>query len=483
MKRIAMAAVGVLLLAAGCANSPSPPSVPKETPSPPPAPPVVVTPAPTTPSPPATASVQREAVPNGFRVGPYRQILNLQWVGEDRVYGVLQGETEEALALIHLKEGMPQPLAAVPRDRSFYINEPVLDGTAVLFSGLAPGHWLKPLVGDAVQIADGSQWQVSPDRTRVVSYVKGKAGWFVDLRTGDSYQAEAPGFYGSNVWDAWSPDGARYLVQTQRTDPVPGFYLLDQSARRQSTWHEPGHYSLWAAWTPDSRQIAFLSVPMDTVYPKHPEAWAEPRLAPRLGVLDLASGKARYFSLPDKVLGAEPLLWSPDSSRIATLCGDLAIKEQVADMTAQRVCVADLKSGTITAITTEATGPQGRIVLNSWSSDGQSLVYGTFADPSSLPKYQIISASGGGAAPVPLPGNGVFWLSNDRLLLEDALGYGTLTMHDRQGKLLAELAQGTDIGWIAVSPGRTHLAYTISTGSQNAADPPSTYLVVVRTDQ
>lgn len=482
MRRIAALLVGAVLLTAGCTSAPAPPPAP-----------VGATPAPdTSPAPPkpepapatdAPATVQREAVPGGFRVGPYRQILNLQWVGADRVYAVFQGVAQEALGLVHLKDGLPQDLASITRDRSFYINEPVLDGTAVLFSGLAPGHWLKPAVGDAVQIAQGSQWQVSPDRTRVVSYVKGEAGWFVDLRTADSHQVEAPGFYGSNVWDAWSSDGTRYLVQTRRTDPVPGFYLLDQNARRLSTWNEPGHYSFWAAWAPDSRQVAFLSIPLDKVYPQHPEAWAEPRLAPRLGVLDLGTGKARYFSLPDKVMGGDPLLWSPDGTKIATLCGQVAIKDQVAGMTAQRVCIADLKSGAVTALTDEAPKPDGRFALNSWSPDSRNLVYAMYADPSALPKYEIVSVTGENEAPVSLPGNRVFWVSNDHLAAIDALGYGTLTLHDRQGKLLRELDRGSDIGWTALSPERSHLAYTISLGTRNAGDPPSTYLVVVKNEQ
>lgn len=482
MRRIAALMVSAVLLTAGCTSSPAPVPAPVPAPTAPVPPPAPAAPAPTPPATPEAAPVQREALPDGFRVGPYSQILNLQWVGADRVYGVFRGTTEEALSLVNLKDGLPQPLIAVPADRPFYINEPVLDGTAVLFSGLAPGHWLKPAVGKAVQIAEGSQWQVSPDRTRVVSYRKGQAGWFVDLRTGESHQAEAPGFYGSNAWDAWSPDGARYLVQSQRTDPVPGFYLLDQSARRLSTWHEPGYYSFWAVWAPDSRQIAFLSVPMDTVYPKHPEAWAERQLAPRLGVLDLASGKARYFAMPDTVLGGAPLLWSPDSTKIANLCGGLAIKEQVADMAAQRVCVADLKAGTITALTdptaAPALKPGGRLVLDSWAPDGRSLLYAVYVDPSSLPAFQMISATGGSDAPVSIPGTRVTWINNDQLAVVDALGYGTLTLHDRQGKLLRELARGKDIGWLALSPERTHLAYTISLGTRNAGDPPSTYLVV-----
>lgn len=483
MRRIAALVVGGVLLAAGCADNPAPAPPSVFVPAPPETPPVAVTPEPTPPAPPEAATVQREAVPGGFRVGPYKSVGNLQWVGEDRVYAVFREPTRESLALVHLKDGLPQPLTAVSADRAFYINEPVLDGTAVLFSGLAPGHWLKPAVGDAVRIADGSQWQVSPDRTRVVSYAKGEAGWFVDLRTGESHQAEAPGFYGSNVWDAWSPDGTRYLVQTRRSDPVPGFYLLDQSARRLSTWHEPGYYSLWAAWAPDSRQVAFLSVPMETVYPKHPEAWAEPQLAPRLGVLDLAPGKARYFSLADKVLGDGPILWSPDSTKLAVTCGDLAITEVQAAMQAQRLCVADLKTGAVTALTSPTDKPEikpgGRLVLDSWSPDSKSILYAVYAEPSSLPEYRIISASGG--APVPLPGNHIYWVDNERMAVVDGLGYGTLSLHDRQGKLLQELARGQDISWVTVSPTRSHLAYTISTGGRNAGDPPSTYLVVVST--
>lgn len=486
MRRIAaLLASAVLLTVAGCASSPAPAPAPVTVPSSPETPPAIDPPKPPPPAPAEAPSVQREAVPGGFRVGPYRQILNLQWVGADRVYGVFKGLAEETLSLVSLQDGLPQPLAAVGSNQSFYINEPVLDGTAVLFSGLAPGHWLKPAVGDAVQIAPGSQWQVSPDRTRVMSYAKGQPGWFVDLRTGDSHQAEAPGFYGSNVWDAWSPDGARYLVQTQRTDPVPGFYLLDQGVRRLSTWHEPGYYSFWAAWAPDSRQVAFLSVPMDTVYPKHPDAWAEPELAPRLGVLDLASGKARYFSLENQVLGGGPILWSPDSTKLALVCGDLDVTEPQATMKAQRLCVADLKTGALTTLTNLKDKPEikpgGRLVLHSWSPDSRSVVYGIHADASSLAEYRIIKADGG--TPLPLPGTRITWVDNDRMAIVDALGFGTLTLHDRQGKLVRELARGTDVGWVAVSPGRTHLAYTLSLGTRNAGDPPSTYLVITNAVQ
>jgi Tol biopolymer transport system component len=397
---------------------------------------------------------------------------------------------EESLSVLHLKDGLPQALNVIPSSQAFYINEPVLDGLAVVFSGLAPGHWLKPSGGDAVKIADGSQWQVSPDRTRVVSYPKGEAGWFVDLRTGESHQVEAPGIYGSNVWDAWSPDGTRYLVQTKRTDPVPGFYLLDQNARRLSTWHEPGYYSFWASWSPDSRQIAYLSVPMDTVYPKHPEAWAEPQLAPRLGVLDLASGTARYFALEGRLLGGDELMWSPDNTKVATLCGDLQFEANISDVAVlsdQRVCVADVKTGTITEVAAPGNYPPGSdsgagrttLLLDSWAPDGKALVYGVHWNAAAPAEYYMTSVAGEGM-PIPLPGHAV-WIDNDRLAVVSNTMPQTLTLHDRQGKQLSELARGVFVSWVSLSPTGSHLAYSVNLSSLHASDPPSTYVFVVST--
>lgn len=423
------------------------------------------------------------AVDGGFRVGPFDQVGNVRWASGDQVYASFRLGGRETLGTVATQDGS---LAVLAESDGFYINEPVLGGRAALFSGVVQGrnaHWLQRPNEEPVHVSEGWQWQVSPDGTRVVDYVRSGEATFVDLRTGAAHRLESPTSYGSNRLDSWAPDGSRYLVQASRDDEAPGFYLLDADGRPAGAWSEPGRYAMWARWSPDSQHVAFLSIPLTERYRKHPEAFFEPELAPRLGVLDVRTGKARYFEAPGRVL-AGPLVWSPDSNQVAVRAGALTDDGVAAGIRGERICVADLSTGALIPVS-DAVEEGAFLVPGDWAPDSGSLLAQTRWLSGGKVETALLTP---GAAPVSLKGEAV-WV-NDRMLavVEQTLApelRSRLTLADRQGHELKTLAEGGEVHSVTVSPDRAHVAFALVTtiGRRMASDPPATHLTVLKVEQ
>lgn len=470
------ALIAVCLLLAGC-------SAPKG--QRPPEPPPAVSPAAPAPtaSPeavkPDPGQVTREAIPGGFRIGPYDSVAPSYWVDTGRVYASFRSRQGEGLGLVSVAGGEITTLAQTRAD--FYFNQPVLDGTAALYSAPS-GHWLlKRPAQEPTAVATGFLVSVSPDATRLVSYTRSGDRTFVDLRTGRSHRIEAESYYGNNLPDRWSPDGSRLLLQGQRTGPTPGFTFLDGDGQVTTTFTEPGFFSHRAEWSPSGTLVAFLSVPMETVYPRHPESILEPPLAPRLGVLDLQTGQTRYFPLADRLFEGPPL-WSPDGTQIGIRGGRLATPQGTDAMVEQgSVWIVDLASGELRAIT-GADRPGYTTQPGSWSPDGRSLLLRGRAGDSPTNEY-LIAGTGGGPV-VHLPGEAL-WASADRLVVRAGRpGAERLLLVSREGKELQELAAGRMIHFLLLSPDRRWLAFANDTGTgpMLAGDQPSVYLTLIQLD-
>lgn len=334
----------------------------------------------------------------------------------------------------------------------------------ISFSLAPDGLWLQPDGAQPRQMVANRQIaHVSPTGAAAIAYPRCGRGQFVDLRSGEAHDLETPDLCAAQSLDSWSPDGARYVTQVPRENAIPGFRFFDHAGRPSGSFHEPGHYSFYPAWSPTGQQLAFLSVPLDQRYPDHPEAVFEPAIAPRLGILDMSAGTARYFSLPGLVVGTRPV-WSPDGKRLAVTFGKARPSTGEMPRTvveAQRIVAIELVSGKLQPLT-EPGEPGVTLWPVAWSPGGKELAVGRRNGDSTDVSYYLLRPPGNTL--VRLPGAPV-WLSEEQL-----------------GNVLRQVAQGLRVSYPILSPDGRYLAYTVDTLASDrrlASDPPGDYIVVL----
>lgn len=452
----------LLLLAAmllGCAQPPAPAPTPENRAVPQPEVPSTGSGAAQPVAQPVTAERNpppgpgREAVEGGFRLGPFSSVGSVRWLDSHRILGSFR----------------TRPAAGYER------------GIVSLDEG-----GIEPLVGNPPPMWDWHQ-HLSPDGTRVVTFNKASVHSFVDLRTGQEQRLSFPGFYGINVFSEWAPDGQRYLIQSTRQDKVPGFYFLDADGTPSFTFQEDGYFSHWARWSPDSRHVGFLSVPIDLKYPTAPDGWEEQPFGPQVGVLDVANGRARYFPLDQGQVAFARPLWSPDGRRIAITCGDLLIEEvtfghwsgKITTIRNSRICIIDLAAGTVRPLV-EPGAPDEIVEPEAWSPDGEAVLLRVRKDRHSEDWYAVVPTEGGPT--VRLPGKAL-WMNADHIAVtvhDSRPPFARLLLVDRQGSTIRTLAEGTAVSDVALSPDGRHLSFLVSLGRDNSAGAHTTYLAVLK---
>jgi len=412
-----------------------------------------------------------EKVWGGFRLGPFTEVVNVKWVGADRVYGEFRRQLGATLGIVSLTSGGFDSLATKP-DGVYEASQPVLGGKAVLFTDGISSLRLQRPGEKARTVAEGLYWQSTADGTRFVSYQKGGSGYVVDLVTGAGHRLDAPGFRGSNILDSWSPDGSHYLIQGSRNSEVPGFYIADSQAQVIKAFTEPGYFSMWATWSPYSRTVAFLAQPIGSdALPPLTGPLDFSLIATRLGVLDVASGKARYFTVDGQFAGCVPV-WSADGSRLAIWFGRLQNDRGVVAVRGGSLYFVDLATGSVRPLG-EPFASDEVVTPMEWSQDNRKLLVKVSQQTGAYTNYVLLDSEG---RVTKLAGPAT-WIDSGHLVVIDRSSSpnvkDALTLVGVEGNRLRTLATGSNITSVIASLGHGYVSFSSGESDQ-------VYLTIVR---
>lgn len=370
-----------------------------------------------------------------------------------------------------------------------------VDSTTLSFSyqeGTERKRVLVSPLHEQIQVIDGDSSSLrdamiltNPNNTVSVTYYKSGRDSLINLQTGEKRQLELPSFPGSNAFDSWAPDGTLFLVQSTRDDKVPGFYFVDPSGKTAGSFHQQSFFSHWARWSPNSQYIAFLSVPIDTVYPGHPESWDEQPFAPQIGIMKRQPiGEVLYVSFDGAIAFGWPR-WGPNSDQLAITCGDLL--QSPGDQTQHGyttvrnsgICVVNTTTGRVSK-PYQGDHLDTIAVPESWSPDGKALLIRSYRDRDVHQAYTMLALDSGKTTP--LQGEAFLWVDPRHLVMLHSTGQA-LALIDRQGTTVKQLATGDSITDVSLSPGGTYLAFVLTAKGDTSGVPAHKDLIILRMSQ
>ncbi len=386
----------------------------------------------------------REEIEGGIRITPLEGAPSLHWIDAETLSFSYQRGAESKRVLV-------SPL----HDRVQIIDE------------------------ETLTLPDGMR-RISPNKTVTVTYYKSGRDSLINLQTGEKRKLDLPSFPGSNAFDSWAPDGTLFLVQSTRSDKVPGFYFVNPVGETVGNFHQPGYFSHWARWSPNSQYVAFLSVPLDLRYP-HPEGWTEQPLAPQIGIMKRQSGEgARYISFDGAVVFG-PALWGPTSDQLAITCGDLLqspddqTQHGYTTVRNSRICVVDTTTGRVSK-PYQGDLTDTIVIPESWSPDGKALLIRSYKDRDIHQTYTVLALDSGQVTP--LQGE-AFWVDPEHLVVLHSAGQA-LALVDREGRTIKQLAGGDSISDLSVSPDGAYLAFILTAKRDTPEALANSDLIVLR---
>lgn len=339
-------------------TTPSATASPSITPSPEPTLTPTVTPTPTlTPTPSATPH-------------PTAAFTNDQWQTVPLPNNVREGLSSPWFAFVNANErpATENPLTPIPAsdEQTVYL--------------------LNPATGERVEImsmpyATGDRIYWSPDGRKMLYFVEPAVSstgtqvgglYLLNLRLGISLRLlDIPTLNPRGIPEhhpVWSPDSTRFAIALPTEYDVDIFVIAeDGSSFRNVTRH--GAFDLWPSWSPDGRDLAFISdrATCPTWIPGEPDSCstldAAPPASGRLYVLNVESGDVRQVS--EVEVDGRPTWVSNTQIVFSSGLSDLLSAES-------RIYLADVEAGTMREISSR---DQALNLAPAWAPGASAVVY------------------------------------------------------------------------------------------------------------
>lgn len=177
---------------------------------------------------------------------------------------------------------------------------------------------------------------------------------------------------------AWAPDGKR-IAYTRWEQGVSYIYIAPIDGKKE----ERVVIGSQPSWSPDGREIAFIE--------------GAPRDPKRISLLNVQTGKHKFFFPPKAPDWVRHVAWSPRGDAFA-----FSWSKNPGDIDAETIYVVN-RDGT--GVRQVLGAGVGRAVEPSWSPSGDTLLYHAFDNEDNLQMFKVSLAGG---APVQLTPPG-FW--------------------------------------------------------------------------
>jgi Tol biopolymer transport system component len=192
-------------------------------------------------------------------------------------------------------------------------------------------------------IESAGSWSPDSSKLAFITFAKGDNFLsFVDVETRKVEHRKVPGLEAlSNI--AWSPDGKTMAISGQSTGVSDLFlYNLETNEVRRLTGDR--YADLQPAWSPDGRQIAFVTDRGGETVLEQLEFNAQ-----RLAVIDVASGQVRLVEAFNRALHINPH-WAPDGRSIYFISNPEGIPD------VYRITIPEGQLSRVTAVDTGVAG-------------------------------------------------------------------------------------------------------------------------------
>lgn len=261
-----------------------------------------------------------------------------------------------------------------------------LAAAMLMVTGNAAAAQTSPTIKQLISLENVDTPRISPDG-RAVAYLLSTADWAknayqteiwsVDVATGTRRELTAAA--GSSRHPRWTPDGREVAFLSNRSGPSQIYVVAATGGTPRQLTQAPGGVTAFE-WSPDGSRIAFtteeaLPAP-SAVQQGYRLVGREARQTSRLWLMDIGAAGAAIAppaSLTDgRSFAVDAFTWSPDSARIAFHASDPSAQYE---FWSYDIFVLRLADRAVTRIV-DTPGPD---FFPIWSPDGAQIAYRTYA--------------------------------------------------------------------------------------------------------